>query len=71
MDYITVRSSNLIEVGYEPATSILAVRFKNGTEYQYSNVPEHLYRGLISASSPGSYLHKFIKDAGFSCVQVR
>ena len=65
---IPVSSSNLVSVGYESGT--LEVEFKDSI-YQYHNVPESLYRGLMSASSKGSYLDQYIKKAGFLYTQIR
>lgn len=61
MDRIPVESSNLASVGYDPARSILEVEFHSGGVYQYLDVPEHVYEGLMSAASKGSYLASEIK----------
>jgi KTSC domain len=61
MQMIPVASSDLAAVGYNTETRKLIVQFHNGT-YEYSNVPENVYRGLMSASSKGRYLHQFIKN---------
>lgn len=57
-----VVSSNLSSVGYDSVTRILEIEFNSGGIYQYGNVPETVYSGLISASSKGSYFHDNIKD---------
>ncbi|MBI1886043.1 MAG: KTSC domain-containing protein [Chloroflexi bacterium] len=57
-----VSSSNLRSIGYDPATALLEIEFQDGAVYQYFNVPEHIYRGLMGASSHGSYFHQFIRD---------
>jgi len=57
-----VVSSNLASVGYDPATSMLEIEFNNGGIYQYSNVPESVYSGLMRASSKGTYFHDYIKE---------
>ena len=44
-----VISGNLESVGYE--NGILEIRFQGGGTYQYLDVPEHLYQGLINAPS--------------------
>lgn len=36
--------------------------FTSGDAYQYCDVPEHLYREFIQASSHGQYLADYIKD---------
>ena len=62
MDRISVRSSNIRSVGYDPESSTLEVEFITGSIYQYSNVPESEYEGLMNATSKGKYLNRNIKD---------
>lgn len=57
-----VNSSKLVSVGYNASAMILRVELKNAT-YDYYNVPEHVYKGLMSASSHGHYYSTYIKDA--------
>ena len=59
MNMKPVVSSNIHSIGYDGTT--LYVRFHSGGLYEYLNVPEHIYQGLMSASSHGKYLHAFIK----------
>ena len=59
MNMISVSSSNLDAVGYEKGT--LYVRFKNGSLYSYSGVPEYVYNELMNASSKGHYLATYVK----------
>ena len=47
MNRTPVRSSNIASVGYENGT--LEIAFVDGGVYQYFNVPEHVYQGLMSA----------------------
>lgn len=56
-----VSSSNLEDVGYDPATQTLEVGFKNGRIYQYFGVPEDVRDGLMNAGSPGGYLSREVK----------
>lgn len=55
-----VSSSNLRAVGYDPATKVLRIEFHNGV-YDYFNVPEEIYIGLLRAPSKGSFHHSYIK----------
>jgi KTSC domain len=71
MDRIRVSSSNLKSVGYDVTDSILEVEFHNGGIYQYFNVPEHKYDGLMRASSKGSYFDTYIKKAGYRYRKIR
>jgi hypothetical protein len=61
MKRTSVISSNVAEVGYDPSTQTLEVQFKDGSIYQYFDVPQHVYEGLMSAASKGQYLNKEIK----------
>jgi hypothetical protein len=61
MDRIPVSSSNIRSIGYDPSLGILEVEFKPNGVYRYFNVPEHLYNGLMNASSHGQFLDDHIK----------
>lgn len=57
-----VASSNLASVGYEADTRTLEVEFTDGSIYQYFEVPESVYSGLIRAASKGGYMHANVRD---------
>lgn len=57
-----VSSTNLRSVGYDGNMRLLEIEFNSGGLYQYLNVPEMIYNGLMSASSHGEYFHRNIKD---------
>lgn len=59
MNMTHINSSNLESVGYENNT--LYIRFHSGGLYSYSNVPESVYQGLMTAGSHGRYFHYNIK----------
>lgn len=61
MQRAPVTSSNIRSVGYDAQLATLEVEFTSGEVYQYFNVPEHLYRGLMGASSKGQFLNDNIK----------
>ena len=65
MNFVPVKSSTVDSVAFDSATGILGVRFKNGTEYHYFNVPEYIYNGLLSAKSVGKYLDENVKKKGY------
>ncbi len=58
----SVSSSNLSSVGYDEAARILEIEFHSGRIYQYSGVPDGVYRQLMSAASHGSYFAHHIKN---------
>lgn len=61
MNMIPANSSNLCAVGYDGQT--LRIQFHSGGVYDYLNVPESVYHGLMNASSKGSYHAAHIKNA--------
>ncbi|MEV5354646.1 KTSC domain-containing protein [Streptomyces sp. NPDC052693] len=70
MQRISVVSSNLASVGYEPDSGTLEVQFRNGSVYRYAGVPAGVHSGLMNAASKGGYLHTFVKEAGYPVVRV-
>ncbi|MBO7494531.1 MAG: KTSC domain-containing protein [Bacteroidales bacterium] len=70
MDRKYVSSSNIASIGYDSISQILEVEFLNGAIYQYYDVPETLYDGLMSADSHGKYLNEYIKKGGYSYSRV-
>lgn len=60
---IPVVSRDLASVGYEASTKTLYVSFHKGGTYSYSNVPEGVYRGLMSAPSKGQYFRANIRTS--------
>jgi len=69
MKRTTIRSTNLASVGYDSISRVLEIAFHSGGVYQYSNVPESIYQGLLSASSKGTYFNSHIKDR-YTCHQI-
>lgn len=62
MEWHPLSSSTLERVGYDPHSLTLSVEFKNGSAYQYFDVPEHVFRELLAAGSPGQYLAQNVKS---------
>ena len=56
-----VVSSNLVAVGYDTETQVLRIRFYSGL-YDYYDVPQDVFDGLMNASSKGSYHAAHIKN---------
>jgi hypothetical protein len=60
---ITVNSTNIDSVGYNADTQTLTVKFKvSGQTYEYLNVPQTLYEGLMTAESKGKYINDNIRS---------
>ena len=56
-----VSSSNVCSVGYDESSMTLEIEFNNGAIYQYQNVPQDIFNNLMSAASPGGFIHSSIK----------
>lgn len=62
MEMITIEnSSNIAAVGFDEGSETLQIEFLNGANYQYFDVPEHLFQSLRSADSAGGFLASDIK----------
>ncbi len=66
MRWLTVRSSQVANVSYDPGDETLYVQFngtgdKIGPVYRYEGVSSEVFIGLISADSIGHYLSTSIK----------
>lgn len=62
MNRVSVSSSDLSSVGYNPEQHILEIEFNSGGIYQYFNVPSSEHDGLMGAVSHGQYFNAHIKD---------
>jgi len=57
-----VESSCIKSIGYDDSKSVLEIEFVSRKVYQYSNVPNTVYSGILMASSKGTYFNIMIKD---------
>jgi len=62
MNRTPVSSSNVAEVGYDAVTMTIEIAFRNGTVYQYFDIPETVYQELMRANSIGQFLNQSIKN---------
>ncbi len=60
MEMVNVISSNIEKIGYDENTALLVIQFKDGSAYEYYEVPQYEYDGLIGAESHGKYAHQNI-----------
>lgn len=56
-----VESSIITAIGYDVATKVAHVQFKNGSLYSYADVPATEFNKLWQAPSVGSYFIKNFK----------
>lgn len=67
MEWKAVDSSQIAEVGHDPETETLGIRFKATkknpiTEYHYSFVSDDVFQALLTAESVGKYFTEHIKQ---------
>ena len=62
-----VNSSSIKSVGWSDGT--FELEYVNGYVYQYYEVPQPTYAGLLAASSIGAYVNKHIKPY-YDCREV-
>lgn len=65
MQRTPVTSTNISSIGYDPRSATLEVEFTSGDVYQYFDVPEHLYNGLLQVASPGQFLNINVIQYGY------
>jgi hypothetical protein len=53
----------IAEVGYDADSSKLYVKFLNGVTWEYDDVPESVFDGLIGGGSAGSYFRNNVRDS--------
>ena len=58
----SVNSSNISQIGYDPDLKILIIKFKNGSMYEYLNVPLVTYTNFSKSESIGKFFISNIKN---------
>ena len=69
MHRLSVESSAVHSVGYDPRTRTLEVEYAGGGVYRYLGVPLRAYELLLRAESVGAYVNRRIKPY-YRCVRV-
>ena len=61
IEMIPVLSNTISSAGYDAFSKTLRIRFKEGL-YDYFEVPERIYTGLLSALSHTEFFEVWIRD---------
>lgn len=61
MNWVHVDSLTLIAVRYDQTSKTLNIRFRNGSEFEFRNVPVKIYESLLSSETKSSYFDQYIK----------
>ena len=59
---VSVSSSAISAVGYDPSTMRMKIRFVQGNTYDFCGVPASIFSGLLNAESKGTYYNDYIRD---------
>ena len=57
---VPVESKMFSAVGYDPEHRYLLVLFNTGKAYEYYDLPQDVYEGLMAAESKGEYMREHI-----------
>lgn len=61
MEMHLVDSSNVSAIGYDEDSQTLQVEFNSGATYQYFDVPQQIFEGMLDAGSVGQFLNQHVK----------
>ena len=56
-----VESSNIKAIGYDAASKILRVEFRNGASHDYPDTSLEMHADFMAADSKGKHFHKHIR----------
>jgi hypothetical protein len=65
VEMVSVSSSDINAIGYDPESSELYVDYAKGGMYIYSGVPAVVFEEFLAAPSKGIYCNEQVKKAGF------
>jgi len=60
MQTVDVNSTAIQTAEYEYDNYRLRLTFTNGSSYDYTKVPNHVFEGLRTSASKGKFINKFI-----------
>ena len=61
MTRISVASAMMYSVGYDSVGAVLEVEFRNGSVYEYLDVPAQHYAALLAAASKGQFFNACVR----------
>ena len=63
MHLLKLDSTSLDRVGYDPASKVLLVVFRDRSSYRYFGVPAAVFKSFWEAPSKGAYFNHAIRGA--------
>jgi len=61
MTVTAVHSTTLTRITFDEPKKVLGLEFRDGSAYQYFEVPTTVYKALLAAPSKGSYFNQAIR----------
>jgi hypothetical protein len=61
MNWILVDSSTISRMSYDETRKVLSIEFKNGSRYEYYDLPAAVFQQMKAAGSKGQFLSANIK----------
>ena len=69
---VAIHSDNINSIGYDPHSRILEIQYDDGNVYQYYEVPQLVYTGLINAESKWGFINRNVKARfGFKNIGIQ
>ena len=62
METVSLSSSAISQVSYNSDTKEMHITFAQGRTYIFCGVPRHIFEGLTTAASAGTYYNSYIRD---------
>lgn len=69
MHRLSVSSSALRSLGYDPTTRTLEAEFKNGRVYRYAGVPLELFLSFVLSRSKGRFFNVALRSF-YPCREI-
>lgn len=66
-----VESSNVAAFKYDSDSRTLYTKFKNGSVYEYDDVPESVGAASRFQESPGKYIWQVMRKNGYAYKQIK
>ena len=63
MEMTPCDSSQVTSHGYDPVTGVMAIQYKSGGLYHYSDVSPSQYKALADSKSIGKHIHTHVKGS--------
>ena len=71
MYLLTLDSTSLDRIGYDPTTEVLLVVFRDRSAYRYFGVPNAIFENFQTALSKGAYFNHAIRGVyGFQVARL-